>query len=187
MTKIAIIVGSIRKDSFNLKLAKALEKLGGGEFSATHVRIDDLPLFNQDLESSPPESVTRLKKEIEAADGVLFVTPEYNRSIPGVLKNAIDWASRPYGSNSFAGKPSAICGTSEGAIGTAVAQSHLRSVVAGFLDSPVMGQPEMYLQFKQGLIDADGNVSNEDTKKFLKKFVDRFVAHIGAVEKEKAA
>lgn len=187
MTKIAIIVGSLRKDSHNLKLAKAFEKLGKGAFTAHLCRIDDLPLFNQDLEPSPPESVLRLKKEIESADGILFVTPEYNRSIPGVLKNAIDWASRPYGKNSFAGKPSAICGTSEGAIGTAVAQAHLRSVVAGFLDSHVMGQPEMYLQFKPGLIDADGNVSNADTEKFLKGFVDSFMTHIGAMEKRQAA
>lgn len=187
MTKIAIIVGSIRKDSSNLKLAKALEKLGADKFSVTHVRIDDLPLFNQDLESNPPASVVRLKKEIDSADGVLFVTPEYNRSIPGVLKNAIDWASRPYGKNSFAGKPAAICGTSPGAIGTAVAQAHLRSVVAGFLDAVLMGQPELYLTFKEGLIDADGAVSNPDTQKFLQGFVDKFSAHVGTTAKAKAA
>lgn len=187
MTNIAIIVGSIRKDSYNLKLARALEKLGGKHFTATHVRIDDLPLFNQDLESALPASVTRLKQEIEAADGVLFVTPEYNRSIPGVLKNAIDWASRPYGSNSFSGKPSAICGTSPGVIGTAVAQAHLRSVVAGFLSSPVMGQPELYLAFKDGLIDADGNVTNEDTKKFLQSYVDHFADHVARINRACAA
>lgn len=187
MTKIAIIVGSIRKDSSNLKLAKALEKLGGGRFSAVHVRIDDLPLFNQDLEGNVPAAVTRLKNEIEGADGVLFVTPEYNRSIPGVLKNAIDWASRPYGKNSFAGKPGAICGTSPGAIGTAVAQAHLRSVTAGFLDMAMMAQPELYLTFKEGLIDSDGNVSNPDTAKFLTGFVDRFLNHVGGAAKAKAA
>ena len=187
MTKIAMIVGSIRKDSYNLKLAKALEKLGKDHFSVTHIRIDDLPLFNQDLESAPPAAVTRLKSEIEAADGIVFVTPEYNRSIPGVLKNAIDWASRPYGKNSFSGKPSAICGTSPGAIGTAVAQSHLRSVVNGFLNCPVMGQPELYLAFKDGLIDAEGNVSNPDTEKFLQSYVDQFAAYVAGSKKAKAA
>lgn len=187
MTNIAIIVGSIRKDSSNLKLAKAFEKLGAGKFTVTHVRIDDLPLFNQDLESNVPASVVRLKKEIEGADGVLFITPEYNRSIPGVLKNAIDWASRPYGSNSFGGKPAAVAGTSPGAIGTAVAQAHLRSILAGFLDMPLMGQPELYLAFKDGLIDAEGTISNPDTQKFLQGFVDKFAAHVGASAKAKAA
>lgn len=178
MANIAIIVGSIRKDSSNLKLAKAVEKLGAGKFTATHVRIDDLPLFNQDLEANPPEAVTRLKKEIEGADAVLFVTPEYNRSVPGVLKNAIDWASRPYGKSSFPGKPAAIIGTSPGAIGAAVAQNHLRSIVGGFLDMQLMGQPELYLTFKEGMIDAEGAVSNPDTQKFLQGFVDKFAAWV---------
>ena len=187
MTKIAMIVGSIRKDSSNLKLAKALEKLGAGAFSVTHVRIDDLPLFNEDLEGNVPDSVKRLKGEIETADGVLFITPEYNRSIPGVLKNAIDWASRPYGKNSFAGKAGAIAGTSPGAIGTAVAQAHLRSVTAGFLDMHMMGHPELYLGFKDNLIYGDGNIANPDTEKFLQGFVDKLSAHVGGLAKARAA
>lgn len=174
MQNIAVIVGSLRKDSYNKTLAKALEKLAAGKMKFTHVEIGDLPLFNQDLESSLPAPVARMKKEIETADAVLLVTPEYNRSIPGVLKNAIDWGSRPYGKSSFAGKPAAIAGASPGAIGAAVAQNHLRSVTAGFLDMPTMGQPELYLAWKDGVIAADGSVNDEGTKKFLQGFVDKF-------------
>ena len=178
----AIIVGSLRKDSTNLKLAKALAKLGKDKFTAKFVEIGDLPLFNQDLEANVPAPVTRMKKEIEGADAVLFVTPEYNRSMPAPLKNAIDWASRPYGKNSFAGKPSAIIGTSPGAIGTACAQHNLRPTLA-YLDVILMSQPEAYVQFKDGLIDAEGNISNDGTQKFLQTYVDKFTAwverHIG--------
>jgi chromate reductase len=186
MTKIAVIVGSLRKDSTNLKLAKALIALGKGKFEATISRIDDLPLFNEDLEKNYPEQATRLKNEITGANGVLFVTPEYNRSMPGVLKNAIDWASRPYGKNAFAGKPGAMVGTSPGAIGTAVAQHNLKGTLA-YLDMTMMGQPEVYLQFKPDLIDADGNIGNEDTKKFLQKFVDAFTGWVEHHQNEKAA
>lgn len=180
MTKIAVVVGSLRKESFNLKLARALEKLAAGKLEFSFVQIGDLPLFNQDLESNVPAPVTMLKKEIESADGVLFVSPEYNRSIPGVLKNAIDWASRPYGKSSWAGKPAAICGTSPGAVGTAVAQSHLRSICAGFLDMKLMGQPEVYFSFKDGIIDSAGNVADESTKAFLQGFVDKLAAWVDA-------
>jgi chromate reductase len=180
MLKIAVVVGSLRKDSMNKKLAQALGKLAAGKMEFQFIEIGDLPLFNQDLEASVPASVTKFKTEIESADGVLFVTPEYNRSIPGVLKNAIDWGSRPYGKSSWSAKPAAICGTSPGAIGTAVAQAHLRSITAGFLNMPTMGQPEMYFQWKDGLIDADGTVTNDDTKKFLQGFVDKFAAHVAA-------
>lgn len=187
---IAVIVGSIRQDSSNLKLAKALTVLGKGKFSAKILRIDDLPLFSEDLEKNFPENATRLKNDLSTADAVLFVTPEYNRSIPGVLKNAIDWASRPYGKNSFAGKPAAIIGTSPGAIGTACAQQHLKPVL-NYLDVTLMGQPEAYIQFKADMIDAQGNVPNDDTKAFLQKFVDRFAAwveaHGAAPQKTKAA
>lgn len=172
--KIAVVIGSLRKDSYNKKLAHALEKLAKGKMEFVFVDIGGLPLFNQDLEANPPAAVTKLKNEIESADGVLFVTPEYNRSIPGVLKNAIDWVSRPYGKSSWAGKPAAICGTSPGAVGAAVAQNHLRSVISGFLDMPTMGQPEMYLTWKDELIDADFNVTNDSTKAFLQGFVDKF-------------
>lgn len=184
MTKIAVLVGSLRKDSSNLKLAKALVKLGG--LDAKIVEIGDLPLFNEDLEKDFPPQAQRMKKEIETADAVLFVTAEYNRGIPGVLKNAIDWASRPYGKNSFAKKPGAVIGTSPGSIGTAVAQNTLKHILL-YLDVDLMGQPEAYLQFKPDLIDADGNVSNEDTKRFLQKYVDAFKAWAQHGEKHKAA
>src|SRR5438105_1282255 len=127
--KLAVIVGSTRRESLNRRLATALAKLGGARFAATFPRIDDLPLFNQDLEAAFPENATRLKAEIEAADAVLVVTPEHNRSIPAALKNAIDWGARPYGKNSWAGKPVAITGTSPGALGSAIAQQHLRQIL----------------------------------------------------------
>jgi chromate reductase len=170
MLNIAVIVGSLRKDSTNLKLARAVIELGKGKFEGKLVNIGDLPLFNEDLEKDFPKQAQRMKDEIAAADGVLFVTPEYNRAMPGPLKNAIDWASRPYGKNSLAGKPGAMLGTSPGAIGTAVSQHNLKGTLS-YLDVAMMGQPEVYLQFKQGLIDDNGNVTSDDTKKFLQKFV----------------
>jgi chromate reductase len=176
-TRVALFVGSLRKDSFNRKLAKAVEKLAPEDFDFAHVRIDDLPLYNQDFDADYPAEATRLKKDIESADAVLFVTPEYNRAIPGVLKNAIDIASRPWGTNSFAGKPAAVLGISVGAIGTALAQQHLRNVLA-YLDAPTLGQPEVFMQMKDGLIDDDGNIGNDDTRKFLQDFVDRYVAWV---------
>ena len=177
MSKIAVIVGSLRRESINRKLAEALAKLAGPRAQFKILRIDDLPLFNQDQEPNPPAAVTRLKGEIEAADGVLIVTPEYNRSIPGVLKNAIDWASRPYGKNSFSGKPTAGIGASGGAIGTAAAQQHLRSILA-YLNVVLMGQPEAYIQFKQGLVDDQHNVTDESVRKFLQTYVDAFTAWV---------
>ena len=177
MSKVALIVGSIRRDSINHKLAEALAKLAKPKTEYTILKIDDLPLFNQDLEPNPPASVTRLKSEIEAADGVLIVTPEYNRSIPGVLKNAIDWASRPYGKNSFNGKPTTALGTSMGAVGTAAAQQHLRSILA-YLNVTLMGQPEGYIVFKKDMIDPAGNFSDEGTRKFMQGYVDAFAAWI---------
>ena len=175
--KVAVIVGSLRKDSFNRKLARAIEKLAPADFVFDHVRIDDLPLYTQEFDDAYPEVCTRLKKQIEAADALLFVTPEYNRSIPGVLKNAIDIASRPWGTNSFAGKPGAVLGTSPGAIGTALAQQHLRNVMA-YLDIPTLGAPEIFLQFKEGMIDDEGNIDNPKTTEFLQKFVDKYVAWV---------
>ena len=167
---VAIIVGSIRKESINLKLAKALVKLAPNDFDCDFIRIDDLPLYNQDLDQSPPEAVSRTKSQIAAAKALLFVTPEHNRSLPTALKNVLDWVSRPYGKNLWAGKPAGIAGASIGAIGTAVAQAHLRSVL-GYLDVPTLGQPEVYIHFSQGLVDEDGNISNESTKSFLQNFV----------------
>jgi len=174
--QIAVIVGSLRKDSFNRKLANAIVKLAPSEFSFKHLKIDDLPLYNQDDDANPAESVKRLKIEIKGAQGLLFVTPEYNRSIPGVLKNAIDHASRPYGQNAFAAKPAGVLGASVGAIGTALAQQHLRNVLA-YLDVPTLGQPEAFIHVKNGLFDEAGNLG-ADSKKFLQNWMDQYVAWV---------
>lgn len=175
--QIAVVVGSLRRDSFNRKLASALAKLAPSDFSFKQVQIDDLPLYNQDDDASPAESVKRLKREIKGAQGLLFVTAEYNRSIPGVLKNAIDHASRPYGQNAWADKPAGVLGASIGAIGTAVAQQHLRNVLA-YLDVPTLGQPEAFIHAKDGLFDEAGELGNADSKKFLQDWMDRYVAWV---------
>lgn len=174
--QIAVIVGSLRKDSFNRKLATAIERLAPADFQFTHLRIDDLPLYNQDDDGNQAASVLRLKSEVKAAQGLLFVTPEYNRSIPGVLKNALDHASRPYGQSAWGGKPAGVIGASVGAIGTALAQQHLRNVLA-YLDVPTLGQPEGFIHAKEGLFDADGNVG-EASKKFLQGWVDAYVSWV---------
>ncbi|MCG2593322.1 NAD(P)H-dependent oxidoreductase [Ramlibacter sp. XY19] len=171
--KIAVVVGSLRRESFNQQLAQALAKLAPQGFEFATSRIDDLPLYNQDDDKAQAPSVMRLKGEITAAQGVLFVTPEYNRSIPGVLKNAIDHASRPYGQSAWAGKPAGVIGISVGAIGTALAQQHLRNVLA-YLDMPTLGQPEMFLQHKTGFFAADGSIAADDTKQFLQKFLEKY-------------
>ena len=171
--QIAVVVGSLRKDSFNRKLADAIVKLAPPEFSFQQVQISDLPLYNQDDDANQAESVKRLKNEIKNAQGILFVTPEYNRSIPGVLKNAIDNASRPYGQNAWAGKPAGVIGISIGVIGTAMAQQHLRNVLA-FLDMPTLGQPEIFIQAKDGLFDEAGNIGAE-SKQFLQNWMDKYV------------
>ncbi len=173
---IGIIVGSIRRDSFNRKLAEALVRLAPVHFSFLHVQIDNLPLYNQDDDANPSEAVRRLRETVKSVDGYLFVTPEYNRSIPGVLKNAIDHASRPYGENAWQGKPAGVIGTSPGAIGTAVAQQHLRNVLA-FLDVPTMGQPEAFIQFKDGLIDESGEVGAA-SREFLQSWMNQYVAWV---------
>src|SRR5688572_28160486 len=171
--QIAVVVGSLRRDSYNSQLADALVQLAPADLSFERLRIDDLPLYNQDDDPHPAEAVTRLKREITAAHGVLFVTPEYNRSIPGVLKNAIDHASRPYGQSAWAGKPAGVIGASVGAISTAVAQLHLRTILA-YLDMPTLGQPEAYLQVKDGFFDEAGNIANAETKKFLHAWMDKY-------------
>jgi len=173
---IAVVVGSLRRDSFNRKLATALAKLAPPEFSFDQVEIGDLPLYNQDDDASQAESVKRLKGQIKAARGVMFVTAEYNRSIPGVLKNAIDHASRPYGESVWAGKPAGVLGVSIGAIGTAVAQQHLRTVLA-YLDMPTLGQPEVFIQSKEGLFDPSGDIG-AGSKKFLQAWMDCYVAWV---------
>lgn len=173
---IAVIVGSLRKDSFNRKLANAIVKLAPPDFTFKQVHIGDLPLYNQDDDTNQAESVKRLKNEIKAAQGLLFVTPEYNRSMPGVLKNAIDHASRPYGQSVWTGKPAGVLGASVGVIGTALAQQHLRNVLA-YLDVPTLGQPEVFIQVKDGLFDEAGNIG-ADSKQFLQNWVDRYVAWV---------
>ncbi len=175
--KLAIVVGSNRRESINRKLAQALVRLGGAAFEAKFIRIDDLPMYNQDNEQPLPEAVARFKAEVEASDALLFATPEHNRSIPAVLKNAIDWGGRPYGKSSWPGKPAAIIGTSGGAISTAVVQQHLRAVL-GNQGLHVMGG-EAYIQFKPDLIDSEGNVPDDHVRKFLKAFVDQFVGFAG--------
>ena len=174
--QIAVVVGSLRKDSFNRKLANAIVRLAPSDFSFKQVRIDDLPLYNQDDDANQAEPVKRLKAEILASHGLLFVTPEYNRSIPGVLKNAIDHASRPYGQSAWEGKPAGIVGVSPGAAGTAMAQQHLRNMLA-YLDVSTLGQPETFIQVKDGLFDADGNIG-AGSKNFLQNWMDRYVAWI---------
>ena len=173
---IAIIVGSLRRDSFNHQLAAGLVKLAPAEFSFNEMQIGDLPLYNQDDDDNQPPAVERLKAEIDAAHGLIFFTPEYNRSIPGVLKNAIDHASRPYGESVWSGKPAGVLGVSVGANGTALAQQHLRSVLA-HLDVPTLGQPEAFIQTKEGLFEAGGSIG-ENSKAFFQAWMDRYVAWV---------
>jgi chromate reductase len=174
--QIAVIVGSLRRDSFNRKLAIALTRLGPPEFSFDHVEISDLPLYNQDDDANQAAPVQRMKAEISAAKGLLFVTAEYNRSVPGVLKNAIDHGSRPYGKSAWGGKPAGVIGVSPGAAGTAMAQQHLRNILV-FLDVPAMTQPEAFLQAKEGLFDEAGNIGPA-SHGFLQGWMDRYVAWV---------
>ncbi|MBS0208923.1 MAG: NAD(P)H-dependent oxidoreductase [Planctomycetes bacterium] len=174
--QIAVIVGSLRKDSFNRKLATGITRLAPSEFEFKQVSIGDLPLYNQDDDAHQAESVKRLKADIAGARGLLFVTPEYNRSIPGVLKNAIDHASRPYGQSVWAGKPAGVLGASIGSIGTALAQQHLRNVLA-YLDVPTMGQPEAFIHAKDDLFDGEGNIGPA-SRQFLQNWLDHYVAWV---------
>jgi chromate reductase len=171
--RIAVVVGSLRRESFNRQLADALAQLAPKDLEFVQVTIGDLPLYNQDDDANQSEPVRRLKTQIAGAAGVLFVTPEYNRSVPGVLKNAIDHASRPYGQSAWAGKPAAVIGVSVGAIGTALAQQHLRNILA-YLDMPTLGQPEMFIANKPGLFAPGGGIGADDTREFLQKFLERF-------------
>lgn len=172
---IGLFIGSLRRDSINRRLATALQRLAPPELSFTEIAIGDLPLYNQDHEivGGLPLGVQRMKDTLQAAHGVLFVTPEYNRSVPGVLKNALDWASRPKGANSLGGKAGAVCGAAPGAIGTAAGQQHLRTVLAA-LDVHTLGQPEFYLHFTPDLIGVDGEVRNEGTQAFLRQFMQAY-------------
>jgi chromate reductase len=176
MYQIAVIVGSLRKDSFNGKLADGLAALAPHEFSFSRVEIGDLPLYNQDDDENPAAAVVRMKDTIKAAGGLLIVTPEYNRSIPGVLKNALDHGSRPPGQSVWAKKPAGIIGVSIGAIGTAMAQQHLRNVLS-YLDIAVMRQPEAYLQVREGMFNEDGTLGPA-SRQYLQNWMDHYCAWI---------
>jgi chromate reductase, NAD(P)H dehydrogenase (quinone) len=177
---VGYLVGSLAAKSINRLLAKALVKVAPSELRLREIPFKDLPLYSYDYDSKYPPEATAFKNAISAADAVLFVTPEYNRSIPGGLKNAIDWASRPYGKNAFTRKPSAVIGTSPGKIGTAIAQQHLRSILA-FCNSPLMNSIEAYLQFEDGMISEDGHVSDQSTREFLQNYMTEFHGFIARV------
>jgi len=178
--KVGYLIGSIATASINRLLARALVKLAPAGLEMREIVWKELPIYSYDYDADYPPVATAFKSSIAAVDAVLFVTPEYNRSIPGGLKNAIDWASRPYGTNAFSRKPSAVIGTSTGKIGTAIGQQHLRSIL-GFCNSPQMNAMEAYIQFEKGLITEDGTVTNESTEKFLRKYMEEFHAFIARV------
>ena len=180
MIKVLCVIGSIRKDSINRKLAVALSKLFRSDYEVSFADLKDLPLYNQDFEEALPASVVAFKAQVAAADAVLFVTPEYNRSIPGVLKNALDIGSRPYGTSVWDGKPAAVIGTSTGAIGTALAQHHLRQVLAS-VNMPTMVQPEAYVRYHDDLLNTEGDIVEARTQQHLQKWVDAFEAWIQTI------
>lgn len=173
---IAVLIGSLRRDSFNRKLADAMAKLAPSDVTFKQLSIGDLPLYNQDDDAHQADAVLRLKADIKAAQGLLFVTPEYNRSIPGVLKNAIDHASRPYGQSAWSGKPAGVLGVSVGTIGTALAQQHLRNILA-YLNCPTLAQPEAFIQAKDNLFDEHGEIGAA-SKEFLQGWMDQYVAWV---------
>ena len=177
---VGYFVGSLAKASINRKLARALIRLAPKELQLKEISFADLPLYSYDYDRDYPPAGKALKDAIAEVDAVLFVTPEYNRSIPGGLKNAIDWASRPYGQNSFTRKPSAVIGTSPGKIGTAVGQQHLRSILA-FCNSPLMNSIEAYIQFTPGLINDDGEVTDASVEEFLRNYIAEFHGFITRV------
>jgi chromate reductase len=178
--RVGYIIGSLSGKSINRMLAKALIKLAPENLKFVEIPIRDLPLYNHDFDTDYPPQSRALKDAIAVVDAVLFVTPEYNRGIPGGLKNAIDWASRPYGTNSFTHKPSAVIGASPGKIGTAVAQQSLRNVLS-FCNSPMMEAPEGYLHFTPGLITELGEVTDKGTEQFLRDFIEAFEAFVARV------
>ena len=177
MKTVAVLVGSLTKNSINGTFAKALEKLATGTLKFDYLDIGSLPHYNNDLWDNPPESVVELKAQISAADAVLIVMPEINRSFPGIIKNALDWGSRPWGQSAWLGKPTSLVGTTPGPIGTAVGQGHLRSILPLF-DLIVMGQPEVYFQSKPGLIDEHFEVTDDTTRGFLTGYLDKFTNFI---------
>ena len=177
--KIAILVGSLRKESFNRKIARSICALRGDNLDCSMIEIGDLPLYNQDYDALPeqPPEYVRFREQVRSADGVLFVSPEYNRGIPGVLKNAIDVGSRPYGQSAFAKKPTAVMSVSPGGIGGFGANHHLRQSLV-FLDMPVLQQPEAYIGGGWELFDDQGEFKSDDTRAFFKSFADAFAAWI---------
>ena len=176
---VAVIVGSLRKDSINRKLAHALAELAPMGLALSIVEIGQLPLYNPDDDVKPPSEWTAFRERIMAADAVLFVTPEYNRSVPAALKNAIDIGSRPYGKSAWSGKPGAVVTASPGAIGGFGANHHLRQSLV-FLNVPAMAQPEAYIGGADKLFDADGKINNEGTRKFLKDFMQAYADWVSA-------
>ncbi len=172
--KVAVIVGSNRRESINRQLAQVLVRLGAGKLEFRFTEIDDLPIYNQDHEVDLPKPVARFKAELAAADGILFVTPEHSRSIPAVLKNAVDWGARPWGRNSWPGKVAAVTGASPGGVGTAVAQQHLKNILVA--QGILVAGGEAYITFKPNLIDTEGNITDQSTKVFLQAFVDQFAS-----------
>jgi chromate reductase len=177
---IGYFIGSLSSNSINRKLSKALIRVAPDELQFTEIPIKDLPLYSPDYDGDYPQPGLDLKQAIEAADGILFVSPEYNRSIPGALKNAIDWGSRPWGTNSFARKPTGIVGASPGGIGTAVMQSSMRSVLS-FLDAPQLNSPEAYIRFDPQVFGDDGSISNADTEAFLTHYMSEYAAFVARV------
>ena len=178
--RVGYFVGSLASDSINRRLAAALVRLAPSHMEFTEIPIRDLPLYSRDYDADFPAEARALKEALNSVDSQLFVTPEYNRGLPGALKNAIDWASRPWGTNSFSRKPSAVIGASTGKLGTAIAQQNLRSVLS-FCNAPQMSAPEAYIQFTPGLITADGEVTNAGTQDFLRNFIVEFEQFIARV------
>ena len=174
---VLVIVGSLRKQSFSLKIAQAMAALAPDTLKFEVVTLNDLGFFNQDLEASPPAEWLAFRNKIKASDGVVFVTPEYNRSIPGVLKNAIDVASRPYGKSSFLGKPIGIVSNSPGVLGGVSAAMNLKQLLPG-ITGPIMGQPEIYLVGVGDAFDAEGNLAKEPMQKVMQQFIDAYAAWV---------
>ncbi|MGH6753208.1 MAG: NADPH-dependent FMN reductase [Bradyrhizobium sp.] len=185
---IVTIVGSLRKESFSLKIANALAKLAPASLKLDVTTLEGISFFNQDLEAAPPADWLAFRDKLQKSNGVLFVTPEYNRSIPAVVKNAIDWGTRPWGQNSWAGKPGSVIGTSPGNVGTAVAQAHLKSVLT-ILDVILLGQPEIYFVWKPGLINDEFEVTDDQTREFLQGYLAKFAGGIAQAQpkQQKAA
>lgn len=186
LPKVAVINGSLRKDSINKKLALAIAKLAAGKLDLKLVDISDLPLYNQDLEANFPANVQRVKNEIAASDAVLFVTPEHNRSISAALKNVIDWGGRPYGQGVWDGTTGAVVGSTPGAIGTAIAQDHLKSILVN-QGVALLGRPEVYFTHKDGVFDANNDVADPQAKQLLQGFVDAFANWVGRSARTKIA